>query len=166
MNIDPTVFIAPNSTLIGNINIGADSSVWFGTVLRADRDKINIGRGTNIQDLSLLHVDPGCPINIGDEVIIGHRCIIHGCTIRNNTLVGMGAIIMNNASIGSFCIIGAGAVVTEGMVIPDYSMVMGLPAKIIKPVTESQIEKIKRNASSYIELAKEYKNASQYIDSK
>jgi len=156
MKLHATVFIAPNATLIGEIEIGAHSSVWYGSVLRADNDTIKIGKGTNIQDLSILHVDPGCPVNIGNEVIVGHRCILHGCIIGDNTLIGMGAIIMNKAQIGSFCIIGAGAVVTEGMIIPDYSVVMGMPAKIVKEVTPMQIEKIKQNAQSYIELAKKY----------
>lgn len=149
-------FIAPNATLIGDICIGEDSSVWFGAVLRADNDKITIGRGTNIQDLSMVHVDPGCPVNIGDEVIVGHRCIIHGCSIDSNTLIGMGAIIMNRASIGKNCIVGAGAVITEGMIIPDNSVVMGMPAKIVKQVSEEQIQKIKLNAASYIKLGKHY----------
>ncbi len=157
MKIHPTAFIAPNTTLIGDIEIGEFSSVWFGSVIRADNDIVKIGYGTNIQDLSIIHVDPGCPVNIGNEVIIGHRCVIHGCTIKDNTLIGMGAIIMNKSEIGSFCIIGAGAVVTEGMIIPDYSVVMGMPAKIIKEVTPLQIEKIKQNAQSYIALAKVYK---------
>ena len=157
MSIDNTAFIAPNATLIGDISIGERSSVWYGAVLRADNDKIIIGRGTNIQDLSVLHVDPGCPITIGDEVIIGHRCILHGCRIKNNSLIGMGAIIMNNASIGSFCIIAAGALIPEGMIIPDHSVVMGMPGKIIKQVSPEQIEKIKLNAQSYIHLASKYK---------
>ncbi len=150
-------FIAPNATLIGDIQIGEESSIWFGCVLRAEHEKITIGRGTNIQDLSLVHVDPGFPVAIGDEVIIGHRCIIHGCAIKSNSLIGMGAIIMNGAEIGNFCIVGAGSLVTEGMVIPDNSLVMGAPAKVIKQVTTEQIEKIKRNAQAYIELAKHYK---------
>ncbi len=157
MEIHNSVFIAPNATLIGDIEIGEESSVWYGSVLRADRDKIQIGNGTNIQDLCVLHVDPGFPINIGDNVTIGHRCVVHGCTIKSNSLIGMGAIIMNKAVIGSFCIIGAGALVTEGMIIPDYSMVMGMPAKIVKQVDEEQVEKIRKNALSYIQLAKQTK---------
>ncbi len=157
MNIHPSVFIAPNATLVGDISIGENSSVWFGTVIRGDRDKVTIGKGTNIQDLSLLHEDPDCPLIIGDEVIVGHRCILHGCTIKNNSLIGMGTIIMNKASIGNFCIIGAGALITEGMIIPDYSLVIGSPAKIIKQVTDEHILKIKLNAQTYIDLAKQYK---------
>ena len=156
MNIDTSCFIAPNATLIGDNEIGEESSVWFGCVLRADRDAIRIGKGTNIQDLSIIHVDPGCPVKIGNEVIVGHRCIIHGCTIADNTLVGMGAIIMNGATIGCFCIIGAGALVTERMQIPDNSVVMGTPAKIVKQVTPAQVEKIIQNAQSYIALSKRY----------
>lgn len=158
MNIHPSAFIAPNATLTGNISIGADSSIWFGTVIRADRDTVTIGEGTNIQDNSVVHEDPGCPVHLGNHVVVGHRAIIHGCSIGDNSLIGMGAIVMNRARIGRYCIIGAGAVVTEGMEIPDYSLVLGAPAKIIKKVTEAQMEGIRQGAQSYIEMARRYRS--------
>jgi carbonic anhydrase/acetyltransferase-like protein (isoleucine patch superfamily) len=150
------VFIAPNATVIGNVFLGRQSSVWFGAVLRGDTDEIHIGARSNIQDNSVLHVDPGVPIHIGEEVIIGHGAVIHGAAIGNNVLVGMRSVILNNAKIGNWCIIGANSLVTEGMEIPDYSIVMGSPAKVVKQVNEDWMKRIKRNAEAYVELAKNY----------
>lgn len=151
-----SVFVAHTASLLGDIEIGDQSSIWFGAVLRADRDKIVIGRKSNIQDLSVIHVDPGFPVTIGNEVIIGHRCIIHGASIGNNTLIGMGSTLLNGAKIGSFCLIGANSLITEGMEVPDNSLVFGSPAKVIKPINEEQKQKIIANAQSYVELASEY----------
>lgn len=150
------VFIAPTATVLGEVLLGENVSVWFGAVIRADTDRITIGRGSNIQDNCVLHVDPNVPITIGEEVIVGHGAIIHGATIGNNTLVGMRATILNNAKVGNWCIVGAHALVTEGMVIPDYSIVMGAPAKVVKTLTEEQKHKVKRNAEVYVELARKY----------
>ena len=152
-----TVFIAPNATLIGQIIIGAFSSIWFGVVIRAEYELVTIGEQTNIQDNSVIHVDPGSPVDIGNDVIIGHRSIIHGCTIGNNTLIGMGSVILNNVRIGNNCLIGANTLITEGMIIPDYSMVVGSPGKIVKIITVEQVNKIKQNALNYVQLAKAYK---------
>ena len=131
-SINATVFIAHNATVIGRVTIQENASVWFNTVIRGDTDKITIGRETNIQDLSMLHADPGKPIVIGDMVTIGHRCIIHGCTIGDHCLIGMGAIIMNGAKIGKGSIVSAGAVVMENTEIPPFSLVAGVPGKIKK----------------------------------
>jgi carbonic anhydrase/acetyltransferase-like protein (isoleucine patch superfamily) len=150
------VFIAPNATVIGDVLLESQVSVWFNAVIRADTDHIHIGRGSNIQDGSVLHVDPGIPIHIGEEVIVGHGAIIHGATIGNNTLIGMRASVLNRAKVGSWCIIGAHALVTEGTVIPDYSVVMGAPGKVVKTLTEEQIQKVKRNAEVYMALAGRY----------
>lgn len=156
--IHPSVFVAPNATLTGDIQIGAGSSIWFGTVIRADRDAVVIGEGTNIQDNCVVHEDPGCPVNLGNQVVVGHRAIIHGCRIDDHSLIGMGAIVMNRVRIGKYCIIGAGAVLTEGMEIPDYSLVLGAPARIVKQVTEAQMEGIRQSALSYKALAQRYMN--------
>jgi carbonic anhydrase/acetyltransferase-like protein (isoleucine patch superfamily) len=150
------VFIAKNATVIGNVELGANSSVWFGAVIRGDGDKIKIGERTNVQDLSIIHVDPGVPVTIGNEVIIGHASIVHGASIGDNTLIGMRSTIMNHAKIGKYCVIGAHALVTEGMEIPDYSVVMGSPAKIVKTIREEDREKLRLNALHYVELAKKY----------
>ena len=154
--INPSCFIAKGVVILGEVQIGKDCSIWFNAVLRADNDKILIGDGSNIQDGCIVHVDPGFPVNIGKEVIIGHKCIIHGSTIGDNTLVGMGSTIMNGVKIGKWCIIGANSLVTEGTIIPDGSVVMGSPAKVVKTTSEEQKEKIKKNALSYIQLSRKY----------
>ncbi|MES2618363.1 MAG: gamma carbonic anhydrase family protein [Bacteroidota bacterium] len=151
------IFIADTATVIGNVHLGEDVSIWFGAVIRGDGDTITIGDRSNIQDTAVVHVDPGFPTTIGKECIVGHGAIIHGATLANNVLVGMRATIMNGAKIGEFSIIGAGAVVPEGMEIPPYSLVMGLPAKIIKTISEEQKIKIIRNAESYVALSKQYR---------
>ncbi|MCP3926048.1 MAG: gamma carbonic anhydrase family protein [Desulfobacterales bacterium] len=130
--IESSVFIAETAQVIGDVKIGKKSSVWFGSVLRGDIEKITVGEGTNIQDLSVCHSDPGIPCIIGNNVTVGHRCIIHGCTISDNCLIGMGAIIMNGAKIGKGSIIAAGSVVLENQEIPPYSLVTGIPGKIKK----------------------------------
>ena len=127
-----TVFIAPTAQIIGDVYIGQESSVWFGSILRGDMDTIRVGEQTNIQDLCICHADEAIPLTIGNKVTIGHRCIVHGCTIEDECLIGMGAIIMNNAVIGKGCVIAAGSVVLENTIIPPYSLVIGSPGKIKK----------------------------------
>jgi len=150
------IFIADTARVIGNVSLGDDVSIWFGAVVRADGDKISIGNKSNIQDNAVIHVDPGFPTTIGDACIIGHGAIVHGATLANNVLVGMRATIMNGVNIGEFSIIGAGAVVPEGMQIPPYSLVLGIPAKIIKSIGDDQKIKIIKNAEAYAELSKAY----------
>lgn len=130
--LHPSVFIAPTAQIIGNVNIGKQSSVWFQTVIRGDLDKISIGERTNIQDLCMCHADENIPLKIGNGITIGHRSIIHGCTIEDECLIGMGAIIMNKAVIGKGSVIAAGAVVLEETIIPPYSLVIGSPGKVKK----------------------------------
>lgn len=156
INKGKEVFIAPNATVIGNVSLGDNASVWFGAVIRGDEDKIKIGERTNVQDNAVLHADPGDPCLLGDDCIVGHSAIVHGAKVANNVLIGMHSTILNNAEIGEFCIIGANALVTAGTVIPPYSMVLGSPAKVVKQLNEKQIEAVKRNAAVYVELAKEY----------
>lgn len=155
--IAENVFVAPNATIIGNVKIAAHASVWYGAVLRGDNDLIEVGKNSNIQDLSVIHVDPGKPVHIGTNCTIGHRAIIHGAYIDDNVLVGMGAIIMNNVRIGKNCIIGANALITEGKEIPDGSMVLGSPGKVVKSLNEEQIQDIQRNADVYVENAKRFR---------
>jgi carbonic anhydrase/acetyltransferase-like protein (isoleucine patch superfamily) len=150
------VWIADTARVFGRVTLGDECSVWFGAVLRGDGDTITIGGRSNVQENAVIHVDPGFPVSVGTECIIGHGAIVHGATLGNNVLVGMHATILNGASIGNFCIIGANALVTEGSVIPDYSVVLGSPAKVVKQLSEEQIEKVKRNAESYVGLGKEY----------
>ena len=150
------VFIAPNATVIGNVQLSKGSSVWYGAVLRGDNDLIFIGENTNIQDLSVVHVDPGKPVHIGKNCTVGHRAIIHGAYIDDNVLVGMGAILMNHVKIGKNCIIGAGALVTEGKEVPEGSLVLGSPAKVVKQLSTEQIKAIQKNADVYVENAKRF----------
>jgi carbonic anhydrase/acetyltransferase-like protein (isoleucine patch superfamily) len=150
------VWIADTARVFGRVTLGNECSVWFGAVLRGDGDTITVGDRSNIQENAVVHVDPGFPVTIGNDCIIGHAAIVHGAALANNVLVGMHATILNGAQIGNFCIIGANALVTEGTVIPDYSIVMGSPGKVVKQLTAEQIEKVKRNAQSYVDLSKEY----------
>jgi carbonic anhydrase/acetyltransferase-like protein (isoleucine patch superfamily) len=151
-----SVWIADTARVFGRVKLGNQCSVWFGAVLRGDADEITIGNRSNIQENAVIHVDPGYPVIIGEDCIIGHGAIVHGAQMQNNVLVGMHATILNGAKIGNFCIIGANALVTEGMQIPDYSIVMGSPAKVVKQLSEAHIEKVKLNALAYVELSKEY----------
>ncbi|MES2559147.1 MAG: gamma carbonic anhydrase family protein [Bacteroidota bacterium] len=150
------VWIADTARVFGQVTLGDECSVWFGAVLRGDGDTITVGNRSNIQEHAVVHVDPGFPTVIGEDCIIGHGAIVHGATLGNNVLVGMHATILNGAVIGNFCIVGANALVTEGTQIPDYSIVMGAPAKVTKQLSDEHIEKVKRNAQSYVELSKEY----------
>ncbi len=152
MKIDETVYIADGAKLIGeDIQVGKNSSIWYNSVIRCDENEsIVIGEGTNIQDLSMIHTGPGFSVTIGDGVTAGHMCLLHGCTIGCNTLIGMGSIVMNNAAIGNNCIIGAGSLVTAGAVIPDGYMAFGRPAKTVKKLTDEQIESIRHSAEVYV----------------
>ena len=147
--IHPDAYIAPNATVVGNVRIGAGSSVFFGSVLRGDREPITIGDDTNIQDNCVLHEEFGHPVSVGSRVTVGHGAILHSCTIGDETLIGMGAIILNGAVIGSHCIVGAGALVTQNTVIPDGSLVYGSPARVKGQLDESAIEDIRQNAWAY-----------------
>lgn len=152
-------FVAENATIIGDVVCGKDVSVWFSAVIRGDREPIVIGDGSNIQDNVVVHASPGYPAAIGKEVSVGHGAIIHGCTIRDEVLIGMGAIVMNGAVIGSGSIIGAGAVVTEGKTIPENSLVLGVPGKVVAMTNAEQRASILKNATDYRELAARYTNA-------
>jgi carbonic anhydrase/acetyltransferase-like protein (isoleucine patch superfamily) len=151
-------FVAPTATITGDVTLGEETGIWFGAVLRGDRDRIEIGAGSNIQDNAVVHTSKGFPARIGREVSVGHGAILHGCTIGDRVLVGMGAIVMNGAVVGEDTIIAAGAVVTEGTAIPPGSVVMGVPAKVVKQATPAQKENIRKNAERYIELAKSYQH--------
>ena len=142
--------------VIGDIHLKNDCSIWFWAVLRGDIEKITIGEGTNVQDNSVVHTDDGCECIVGSGVTVGHMVILHGCSIKNDSLIGMGATILNNAKIGKNCIIGANSLITENKEIPDRSLVMGSPGKIIREVTDQEIEAIKENARRYSANWKNY----------
>lgn len=155
--IAPSVFVAHNATVLGNVTIGADSSVFFGAVLRAENAPIVIGQRTNVQDNCILHVEEDVPMTIGDGVTVGHGAILHGCSIGNNSLIGMGAIVLNGAQIGQNCIIGAGALVSQGAVIPDGSMVLGIPGRVKRSLTADEIAHNRQSAAHYAEEGKAYR---------
>ncbi len=155
--IAPDAWVAPNATLVGRVRLGAQASVWFGAVLRGDVEPITIGAGTNIQDLCCLHSDPGYPCTLGERVTVGHGAIVHGAVIEDEVLIGMGAILLNGAHIGQHAIIGAGALIAEGKVIPPRSLVVGTPGRIIRDLTDEEVERICRGAQHYIDAAIQYR---------
>jgi carbonic anhydrase/acetyltransferase-like protein (isoleucine patch superfamily) len=156
-SIDDSCFVAPSADLIGQVVMHANSSVWFNCVLRADNEPITVGENSNIQDGSILHVDPGYPINISNDVTVGHKVMLHGCTIGEGTLIGMNAVVLNGAKIGKHCLIGANALVTENMEIPDGSMVLGSPAKIVKELNEKTQKMLQKGANHYVENSIRYR---------
>ena len=143
-------WVAPDAHVIGNVILGRDVGMWFGSVLRGDNDVIKIGNETNIQENTIIHVDPSCPVTIGDNCTIGHNAIIHGCTIGNNSLIGMGATILNNAKIGNNCLVGAGALVTENKEFPDGSLIVGSPAKAVRELSQDMIDNMTRSSKHYV----------------
>ncbi|WFA09961.1 gamma carbonic anhydrase family protein [Tissierella sp. Yu-01] len=145
-------FVAETASVLGEVTIGEGSSIWYGAVLRGDIAPITIGKFSNVQDNATVHNETNIPAKIGDYTVVGHNAIVHGCTIGNNCLIGMGAIILNGAVIGDNCIIGAGTLITERKEIPPNSMVIGTPGKVIRMVTEEELEKVRKNAMRYSEL--------------
>jgi len=156
--INESCFIAPSADIIGSVSIGEDSSVWFGTVIRGDGNYIKIGKGSNIQDNSIVHINiNGSPIIIGDNVTVGHGAILHGCKIEDNCLIGMGTTILDGTIIRKNTLIAAGSIVTGGKIIPSGVLCLGVPAKVIRKLSEEEVQEIKEAAKHYIMLSKEYK---------
>ncbi len=155
--INADSWVAPNAIIIGKVKLEKNSSIWFNAVLRGDIEKIVIGEDSNIQDGSVLHTDPGCPLTVGKGVTVGHMVMLHGCEISDDTLIGIGSTILNKAKIGKNCIIGANTLVTENKTIPDNSLVLGSPGKVIRKVTDDEIKVIRENAKHYVKNSKRYK---------
>ena len=149
-------FIAPNATVLGDVVLKRDSTVWYGAVLRGDDGTLTIGEGSNVQDNAVLHCDPGGGVTLGKNVTVGHSALVHGCTVGDGTLIGMHATLLNHCVVGRNCIIGAGALVPEGMNIPDGSVAVGVPARIIKQVTEQQTEANLHNAEEYVKHGRKH----------
>lgn len=149
-------FIAPSADLIGAITVGPQGSIWFGAVLRGDNEPIVIGAQSNIQDGSVLHTDPGFPLLIGRGVTVGHKAVLHGCTIGDHSLIGIGAIILNGATIGKHSLIGAGTLITENKTIPDGSLVIGSPGKVHRQLNDQEITALHHNAKSYVAKASDF----------
>lgn len=155
--IDPSAFIAPGAIVLGDVHLGAESSIWYNAVLRGDTDRIAIGDQTNIQDLTMIHADPGIPCTVGSRVTVGHRVILHGCTIEDDCLIGMGAIILNGARVGRGSIVGAGAVLLEGTQVPPGSLVVGVPAKVVRPVDEATASRLEHGWQHYVDQARRHR---------
>ncbi|WP_055107785.1 gamma carbonic anhydrase family protein [Paenibacillus ihumii] len=155
--VDASVFVAEGAKLIGDVTIGKNSSVWFNAVLRGDLAEIVVGERTNLQDGVVGHVNAGQPLIVGDDVSVGHAAIIHGCRIGKGTLIGMGAIILNGADIGEYALIGAGSLVTENTVIPPYTLALGSPARVVRELTEADLQRMKLTSDGYVVKGKEYR---------
>ena len=155
--VDSTAWIADSAQVMGHVTLGPDASVWFGCVLRGDTESMTIGEGSNIQDLTVMHADHGLPLTIGKHVTVGHKVMLHGCTIGDESLIGIGAIVLNGARIGKNCLVGAGSLVTEGKEFPDGSMILGTPAKVVRQLTPEQIEGLRLSAQHYIDNARMFR---------
>lgn len=156
-DIHASAWVADSAEVIGNVKLGEDASVWFGTVIRGDTETITVGKGTNIQDNSVLHADVGQPLVIGDNVTVGHQVMLHGCTVGDGSLIGIQAVVLNGAKIGRHCLVGAGSLVTEGKEFPDGSMIIGSPAKAVRQLSPEQIEGLKMSAQHYMDNSRRYK---------
>ncbi len=159
-----TAWVAENAAVIGNVVMAENSSVWFGATVRGDNEPIKIGARSNVQDGAVCHSDPGSPLTIGEDVTIGHLAMVHGCTIGNGSLVGIGATILNGATIGENCLIGAHALITEGKNIPDNSVVMGAPGKVIKTLTDVQVTHMKLGSQVYVANSRRFRDGLKRID--
>lgn len=161
--LSPGAWIADSAQVMGTVELGPDASVWFGAVVRGDCEWIRVGRGSNVQDQAVLHADFGQPLTIGDNVSIGHQAMLHGCTIGDNTLVGIQAVVLNGAKVGRNCIVGAGALVTEGKEFPDNSLIVGAPARVLRTLDEEAIAKLAWNAEFYVGNARRFANGLKKI---
>ncbi|MEY2684162.1 MAG: hypothetical protein RJA09_1306, partial [Pseudomonadota bacterium] len=161
--IHPTAFVADSAQVIGDVVMGENSSIWFGAIARGDTETLTIGAGSNIQDASVLHADHGYPLTIGERVTVGHQVMLHGCTIGDESLIGIGAVVLNGAQIGKNCLVGAGSLVTEGKVFPDGSMILGSPARVVRQLTPEQIEGLRRSAQGYIDNARRFRAGLQKL---
>jgi carbonic anhydrase/acetyltransferase-like protein (isoleucine patch superfamily) len=156
--IEPEVYVADGATVAGDVTLAAGVSVWFGTVLRSERSTITVGRDTNLQDLTVVHTDQGSPTTIGERVTVGHRAVLHGCTVEDDALIGIGAVVLNGARIGAGAVVAAGAVVLEGMEVPPRTLAVGVPAKVLdRPVPEVP----RPNVANYLALAEAYRGSTQ-----
>jgi carbonic anhydrase/acetyltransferase-like protein (isoleucine patch superfamily) len=154
-------FVAPNASVIGRVTLGTDANIWFGAVVRGDGNTISIGARSNVQDTAVIHIDDDAPTVIANDVTIGHAAVVHGCTIGQFSLIGIGATILSHAVIGEYCIVGAGALITERKEFPDRSLIIGAPARVARQVSDAEIESLRRSAEHYAELGREYREKLQ-----
>lgn len=162
--VAPDAWIADSAQVIGNVSIGAQASIWFGATVRADNEPMTIGAGTNVQESTVLHSDPGYPLTIGENVTVGHQVMLHGCTVGDGSLIGIGAVVLNGANIGKNCLVGAGALVTEGKVFPDGCLIVGSPAVVKRELSAEQIEGLQRSAQHYRTNAKRFSRGLKRVD--
>ena len=161
--IADSAWVADSARIIGNVELAEDASVWFGAVLRGDTEPLRVGKGSNVQDGSVIHADVGYPVTLGENVTVGHQVTLHGCTVGDGSLIGIRAVVMNGAKIGRHCLVGAGSLVTEGKEFPDGSLIMGTPAKVVRQLTPEQIETLKRSGQNYVKNALRFKTGLKKI---
>ena len=162
--VPDSAFVAHEATLIGQVSLGEQASVWPGAVLRGDNEPIVIGERSNVQEGAVLHTDPGCPLTVGDDVTIGHQAMLHGCTIGDGSLVGIQAVVLNRAIVGKECLIGAGAVLTEGKVFPDRSLILGSPGRVVRTLSDEDVVRLRMSAESYVKRSTLYRTELVKID--
>lgn len=155
---EDSIWIAPDASVIGRVSLGAEVGIWFGAVLRGDNEQITIGARSNVQEHTMMHTDPGFALTVGEGCTIGHRALLHGCTVGDNTLIGMGAIVLNGAKIGRNCLVGAGALVTEGKEFPDNSLIVGSPARVVRELDARAVERLRLSAQVYVANAKRFRD--------
>ena len=158
-----SAWVADSAQVMGDVRLAADTSVWFGAVLRGDTEPLVIGEGSNVQDAAIVHADHGFPVTLGRNVTVGHQAVLHGCSVGDGSLIGIQAVVLNGAKIGRHCLVGAGALVTEGKEFPDGSMILGSPAKVVRQLTAAQIDGLERSAAHYIENARRYRHGLKKI---
>lgn len=155
---EDSIWIAPDASVIGRVSLGVEVGIWFGAVLRGDNEQITIGARSNVQEHTMMHTDPGFALTVGEGCTIGHRALLHGCTVGDNTLIGMGAIVLNGAKIGRNCLVGAGALVTEGKEFPDNSLIVGSPARVVRELDAKAVERLRLSAQVYVANAKRFRD--------
>jgi carbonic anhydrase/acetyltransferase-like protein (isoleucine patch superfamily) len=158
---DRAAFVAPNATIVGRVELGADVSVWFGAVIRADNDLISIGDASNIQDGCVVHTDEGIPLRVGARVTVGHMAMLHGCTIEDECLIGIGAVLLNHSRVRRWSMVGAKALITEGKEFPERSLILGSPARVVRPLTDAEVEEIRAASKHYVNNAHRFARAAR-----
>ena len=158
-----TAWVADTAQVMGAVDLADEASVWFGAVLRGDTERIRIGRGSNVQDGTVIHADIGFPVTLGEDVTVGHQVVLHGCTVGDGSLIGIQAVVLNGARIGRHCLVGAGSLVTEGKEFPDGSLIMGSPAKVVRTLTPEQIEGLRQSAAHYVQNARRFRQTLKKI---
>jgi carbonic anhydrase/acetyltransferase-like protein (isoleucine patch superfamily) len=162
--VAPSAFVAREATVIGDVHLAEQTSVWPGATLRGDNEPIRVGSQSNVQEGAVLHADPGFPLALGERVTVGHQAMLHGCTIGDGSLIGIQAVVMNGATIGKHCLVGAGAIVTEGKTFPDRSLILGVPAKVVRELSDADVSRLEESAAIYARKCRQYRDELQALD--